>query len=58
MIIEEIISNKTGIVHVGTKRKTIYDLVVKRKPDVGRLKRDEVNLVIPHDTSFFENGNK
>jgi len=53
MILETILSSKTGIVHIGTERKTIYELAKRRKPDVGKLKRDEVDLVIPYDTSFY-----
>ena len=45
-------SSVTGIVHVGTTRKTVYELAKTRKIDVGSIKRSEVNFNIPFDTSF------
>jgi dTDP-4-dehydrorhamnose reductase len=43
----------TGIVHVGTERKTIKELALKLgKSEVGDLKRDEVDFQVPRDTSL------
>ncbi len=43
----------TGVIHVGTVRKTVKDLAQKLgKSDVGNLHRDEVAFSVPHDTSF------
>ncbi len=43
----------TGIVHVGTERKTVKDLALKLgRSDVGDLKRDEVGFKVPRDTSL------
>ncbi len=43
----------TGIVHVGTERKTVKELAHKLgKREVGNLRRDEVSFSVPYDTSF------
>ena len=43
----------TGIVHVGTERKTVKELALKLgRSDVGDLKRDEVDFQVPRDTSL------
>ncbi len=43
----------TGIVHVGTERKTVKELALKLgKSEVGDLKRDEVDFQVPRDTSL------
>lgn len=43
----------TGIVHVGTERKTVKELALKLgKSAVGDLKRDEVDFQVPRDTSL------
>ena len=52
LILEHSISNKTGIIHVGTERKTVYELAAKRKPDVGKLSIADVQFNVPIDTSF------
>ena len=43
----------TGIVHVGTERKTVKELALKLgKSEVGDIKRDEVSFNVPGDTSL------
>lgn len=43
----------TGIVHVGTGRKTVRDLaLLLGRTDVGELRRDEVDFEVPKDTSL------
>jgi dTDP-4-dehydrorhamnose reductase len=45
--------NLTGVVHVGTVRKSVKDLAQRLgKPEVGDLKRNEVDFEVPFDTSF------
>ena len=41
-----------GIAHIGTERKSVYDLARQRKNDVGKLSINDVNFSIPKDTSF------
>jgi len=53
LILEQAFSDKTGVVHVGTERKTVFDLAKKRKPNVKKLLRSEVNFKVPRDTSFL-----
>ncbi len=48
------LSDKKGIVHIGTERKTVLDLARKRRPNVGTIKRSQVNFNVPRDTSFEE----
>lgn len=45
-------SDKLGIAHVGTERKSVYDLAKKRQPEIGQLSISEVGFNIPADTSF------
>lgn len=43
----------TGILHVGTERKTVKELAVKLgKTDIGDLMRNEVSFNVPFDTSL------
>ncbi len=43
----------TGIIHVGTERKTVKELAIKLgKTDVGDLLRNEVPFKVPFDTSL------
>ncbi len=43
----------TGIVHVGTERKTVRDLaLLLGRTEVGELRRDEVDFEVPKDTSL------
>ena len=40
------------IVHVGTERKTFFDLAKKIKPDVKPISIKDVPFYVPPDTSF------
>ena len=43
----------TGLLHVGTERKSVKELAIKLgKKGVRDLKRDEVNFRVPYDTSL------
>jgi len=43
----------TGVIHIGTERKTVKDLAIKLgRTDVEDLMRDEVSFNVPHDTSL------
>jgi len=52
LILKEAVSRKMGIIHVGTGRKSVYELAKKRKDDIGMLKISEVGFIVPEDTSF------
>jgi dTDP-4-dehydrorhamnose reductase len=52
LIYKVAISGKTGVVHVGTERKSVYELAASRKPDVGELSVNDINFKVPKDTSF------
>ncbi len=43
----------TGVIHIGTKRKSSYALAKRLgRPKVGKLMRSEVPFTVPFDTSF------
>lgn len=46
-------TNVTGLLHVGTERKSVKELAIKLgRKRVKDLKRNEVNFRVPHDTSL------
>ena len=48
-----ILNNSNGIYHVGTKRKSVFDLARKIKYDIKPISRLSIkNVTIPYDTSF------
>tara|TARA_A100001515_G_scaffold142626_2_gene141861 strand:+ start:2258 stop:2941 length:684 start_codon:yes stop_codon:yes gene_type:complete len=51
-IMQLIRSDETGIVHVGTERKTVYELASRRSPDVGKASISDFDIFFPKDTSF------
>ena len=51
-ILSASLSSKKGIIHIGTERKTVYDLAKRRKPNVGKLSIKDVNFNAPKDTSL------
>tara|TARA_R110001606_G_scaffold88498_1_gene199334 strand:- start:684 stop:1376 length:693 start_codon:yes stop_codon:yes gene_type:complete len=53
-ILNCVLSQKTGTVHIGTERKTVFELAQRRKADVGTLSIKDVNFNAPRDTSFSE----
>lgn len=52
MILKECLSNKKGIVHVASSKKTLYDLAVERKKDVSKISVKDVTFKVPIDTSL------
>ena len=54
MILKQAESDLTGIVHVGTERKSVFELAVKRRPEVGELSIRDVSFDPPRDTSFYK----
>jgi dTDP-4-dehydrorhamnose reductase len=51
-ILNECLSNKKGIVHVASVKKTLYNLAVERKKDVIKSSIKDINFIIPIDTSL------
>ena len=51
-IVKLIKSDLTGIVHIGGDRKTVYEYAKQSRTDVGKLRRNEVDFIIPKDTSL------
>jgi len=46
-------SGITGVINVGTERKSIYDLAVQRTPSVGKMSKREITRVnLPEDISM------
>lgn len=53
IVYKESVSEKSGILHIGTKRDSVYNKVAKRYPNIGKMSRKEINSVyIPFDTSL------
>ena len=54
MIMDKILTKETGIVHVGTERKSVYELAMRRHPDIEKISRIQINHVceIGKDYSF------
>lgn len=52
MILKECLSDKKGIVHVASSKKSLYDLAVERKKDVLKISVKDVNFKVPIDTSL------
>jgi len=52
LIYEAALSPLTGIVNIGTERKTIYEHAIKRNPDVKPIKLSETSFFTPYDTSL------
>ena len=43
----------TGIVHLGTERKTVFELAVRQSPEVQPMSICEIkSVVLPKDTSL------
>lgn len=45
-------TNLCGVFHVGTERKTVFELAKRLRPDVGEMHRKDVSFAVPADTSF------
>lgn len=52
MILKECLSDKKGIVHVASSRKSLYDLAIERKKDVLKISVKDINFKVPIDTSL------
>lgn len=52
-IFKACLSNKTGIVHCVSSRRTIYEIAKERKPDVVQIKRENLNFPTLKDTSLI-----
>lgn len=52
LIYEASLSPLTGILNIGTERKTLYDYAVKRNPKVIGVKLQDTNFNTPKDTSL------
>ena len=51
-VLEEILSDKRGVIHVGSGRRTIYEIASDRKESIKKISRKEVGTYIPKDTSM------
>ena len=51
-VLEEILSDKRGVVHVGNNRQTIYDIAKDRSENITQTTRSTVYVQVPKDTSF------
>lgn len=51
-VLEEILSDKRGVVHVGNNRRTIYDIAKDRSENITQTTRSTVYAQVPKDTSF------
>ena len=54
MVLKEIINNNKGITHIGSDRKTLYEIAKTRNPNVVPMSHRESGFAIPKDTSFYE----
>jgi len=50
--LEAAVSDLTGVIHIGTERKTQYDLLRRAFPDVKAITRSEVDPSLPADCSL------
>lgn len=52
-IIHSILASRIGVVHLGTKRKTVYELAKRQSPNVEPISINDIkNVVLPKDTSL------
>ena len=54
MICKLVLSDKTGIAHVGTSKKSVFDLALQRKSDVEMISIKDVDFYLPPDISLVE----
>ena len=52
-VLECIQSGKLGVFHVGSPRRTIYEIAKERSESVKKMSRDIVNHEVPKDTSLI-----
>ena len=53
LVIEQITTDKTGIVHIGTHKTSTYEKAVRRKPDVRKVYLKDIEFKIPPDISLI-----
>lgn len=53
LVLEQIMSDKTGIVHVGTQKTSTYEKALRRKPDVQPVALKSLGFAIPRDISLI-----
>lgn len=51
-ILKECLSEKVGVVHCYSEKRTVYQLALERKKDVSRIRIADLNSKIPKDTSL------
>ena len=52
-VMDAIKSNKTGIVHIGSPRRSIYEIAIERRDDVKPIILNDINFRIPKDVSLL-----
>jgi len=52
LILKAVLSGLKGIIHIGTGKKSVFELARRRKPEVRELSTSDVDFVVPKDTSF------
>ncbi len=51
-VLDVIKSDKTGIIHVGSPRRSVYEIAQKRNKNIEQIKRFDIQFRVPKDTSF------
>lgn len=51
-VLQCIKKDELGIEHVGSPRRTVYEIAKERREDVEGMSMNEINIKIPRDTSF------
>ncbi len=53
LVLEQCLSGKTGIIHVGTQKSSTYEKATRRKPDVKKVYLKDIPFKIPPDISLI-----
>lgn len=51
-IVDLVLSGETGLVHIGGKRRTVYEMVKTVKPSIGKISIKDMVIRIPRDVSL------
>jgi len=54
MIIEEIMKDNKGIAHIGSNRRSLYEIAKIKKPNIVPISHKDLRFIVPKDTSFYE----
>jgi dTDP-4-dehydrorhamnose reductase len=54
LVFKMAISDKTGIAHVGTDKKSVYEMAQRRKKDVKAISINDVDFYLPCDVSLAQ----